>query len=81
MGSMSWMSASSLLRAGVEDDAHLKNSIIKDESLFHSASVTNLYIGTNRNIGADLGSRIYVGCLVDEARLDNCRSTALVSGS
>lgn len=64
-----------------DHDAHLKNSIIKDKSLFHSASVSNLYIGTNRNVRADFSSRIYIGSLIDEARLDNGRATALVSRS
>lgn len=61
--------------------AYLEDSVIKNESFFHSATISDFNVGTDRNIRSNLGRRIDVSCLVDETRLDNGRAAALMGRS
>lgn len=60
---------------------HFENSIVKDESFLHSASIADLSASTDRNVRSNLGGRVDFSSFVDEARFDNSRSTSLVGGS
>lgn len=60
---------------------YLENSIIQDKGLLHSAAVSNLGVCADGDIRSYLCCRIDVRCFINEAWLNNGRSTALMSRS